>query len=157
MTARRKVSLVDLAEVVAETRSLLEIGYSMSGQWTLGQICCHMRTTIQANMDGYPKWMVIVGYPLRPILRWLALPRLLNGGAPQGIKTAGMFVPPANLDDEDEVEKLEQCVSLFLSSKKPLHAHPGFGSMDRVAFEKFHSAHAAHHLGFLVPTIQAAS
>lgn len=151
MSTRRKLLFTDLNQVIGEAESLLSSGYSMAGRWTLGQICNHMRTTIEANMDGYPKWMLILGYPIRPILHWLVMPQFLKGNSPKGIKTAGMFVPPENLDDAEEVQRLKQCVSRFLSSNQPLHAHPGFGKMSKDGFEKFHAAHSAHHLGFLIP------
>ena len=151
MSTRRKILFTDLNQVTEEAESLLASGYSMAGRWTLGQICSHMRTTIQANMDGFPKWMLVVGYPLRPILHWLVLPQFLKGNSPKGIKTAGMFVPPDHLNNAEEVQRLKQCVSQFLDASQPVHAHPGFGKMNKGEFEKFHAAHASHHLGFLTP------
>jgi hypothetical protein len=151
MSERRKLIFTNLDEALLEAKQLLKEGYAMTGKWSLGQICFHMRTTIEANMNGYPKWMTALGYPLRPFLRWLALPRLLSGKSPKGIKTAGMFVPPGHLDDAKEVELLNECVSKFLACSEPMHAHPGFGRMSKEEFVEFHAAHAAHHLSFLSP------
>ena len=114
-------------------------------------MCHHIRTTIEANMSGYPTWMTILGYPLRPFLRWLVLPRLLSGNSPSGIKTAKMFVPPDISDEATEVSALSNCVAEFLDTNSRLHAHPGFGSMTHDEFSRFHAAHGAHHLGFLIP------
>lgn len=138
-----------LDDAVAECQRLLQCGYVANGNWTLGQICRHMRVSIEANMGGYPTWMTVLGYPLRPILRTFILPRLLAGNSPKGVKTAGMFVPPSDLDDSAEVDAFAQCVAQFLDSDGKLHAHPGFGKMDREGFNHFHAAHAGHHLGFL--------
>lgn len=121
----------------------------MNGNWTLGQICHHLRGTIEANLKGYPNWMVLLGYPLRPFLRRFMLPRLLSGNSPTGVKTARMFVPPSDLDDCNEVKEFTQCVSQFLAHRGQLYAHPGFGRMSCQEFNKFHAAHAAHHLSFL--------
>ena len=148
---RRNLNFEHLDAAVNECRSLLSTGYMKTGEWSLGQICCHMRRTIEANMNGYPNWMTILGYPLRPILRRLALPKLLAGKSPKGIKTAGMFVPPADLNDAEEVEAFAKCVEQFLASNNPLHPHPGFEEMDRDGFNHFHAAHSAHHLSFLIP------
>ena len=83
---RRKLSLDYLEDVILECERLLRTKYVSNGNWTLGQICQHLRLTIEANMNGYPGWMTIPGYPLRPFLRRFMLPRLLSGNSPAGIK-----------------------------------------------------------------------
>ena len=103
-------------------------------------------------MNGYPGWMVLLGSPMRPILRRFVLPRLLEGNSVQGVRTAGMFVPPENLDDSSELERFENCVTEFKRSTSRLLGLPGFGKMPREQFKRFHAAHAAHaahHLSFL--------
>lgn len=146
---RRELLLSSLDDVVEECRDLLESGYKARGNWTLGQMCRHIRVTMEANMHGYPRWMTTLGLPLRPVLRTFVLPRLLRGNSINGVKTAGMFVPPKDLDDATELDKLEVCVHEFKDSTSTLHAHPGFGRMDKERFNSFHAAHAAHHLSFL--------
>ncbi|MCC9609385.1 DUF1569 domain-containing protein [Blastopirellula sp. JC732] len=148
---RRQLQLERLPDAIAECERLLRTGYTQSGNWTLAQICRHLRLTIESNMKGYPVWMTTLGYPLRPILRHFMLPRLLTGNSPSGIRTAGMFVPPDDLDDAVELERLKECVTRFVESTLPLHAHPGFGNMTHEEFNRFHAAHAAHHLSFLHP------
>ena len=102
-------------------------------------------------MNGYPKWMTILGFPLRPILRRFGMPKLLAGKSPKGIPTAPMFMPSDDDDDAQQVEAFSRCVDQFLSWEGTLHPHPGFGSMSPEEFDRFHAAHMAHHLGFLVP------
>ncbi len=150
-TMRRNLMFKCLNDAVQESESLLSGGYVKSGNWTLAQISCHLRLTIEGSMMGYPRWMVIIGYPLRPFLRWLLLPKLLAGKSPNGFRTAKIFVPADNLDDGQEVDKFKKCVTLFLESAKPMHPHPGFGSMSNEDFYHFHAVHAAHHLSFLKP------
>lgn len=147
----RNLKFECLNQAVIESESLLSKGYSKSGNWSLAQICYHLRVSIEKNMTGYPAWMVILGYPLRPILRRFALQKLLAGDSPAGVPTAGIFVPPDNLDDASEVDQFKACVTTFLESKQPMHAHPGFGAMSNDKFNHFHAAHAAHHLSFLQP------
>ena len=146
---RRELLLTNLDDVVSECQRLIRSDYRMHGRWTLGQICQHLRLTIDASIEGYPTWMTILGFPLRPVLRRFALPQLLAGRSPSGIRTAGMFVPPRGLDDDREVRALIECVSRFKHVENGLHAHPGFGRLNRAEFERFHAAHASHHLGFL--------
>lgn len=146
---RRDLNFDCLTEATHECERLLRSGYVKNGNWSLGQICFHMRTSIEANMQGYPRWMTVLGFPLRPFLRKFVLPQILAGRSAAGIKTAPQFVPPGDLDDASEVNAFKQCVQEFLKHKEPLHAHPGFGNMDHAAFNRFHASHAAHHLSFL--------
>jgi hypothetical protein len=90
--------------------------------------------------------------PVRPLLRWLLLPRLLRGDSPAGIKTGAIFVPPADVYDAEEVKAYSESVARFQRHQGKLHPHPGFGRFEHLAFEQFHAAHAAHHLGFLNPS-----
>ncbi len=147
---RRKLQFEKLDQVIVECEQLMNSGYSQNGNWSLGQICRHLKITIEANMDGYPWWMSI-GYPLRPILRRFLLPRLLQGDSPAGIRTASNFVPPDQLVDRDEANALFECITRFCNFQNQLHPHPGFGRLSHQDFERFHAAHAAHHLGFLSP------
>lgn len=149
---RRELKLGQLGEAISECSCLLASGYTQTGSWTLGQMCRHLRLTMEANMHGYPRWMTVVGLPLRPILRFFALPRLLAGNSIRGVRTAGMFVPSGGIDDAEEVRHFEECVREFERRTEPLHPHPGFGRMTHEEFSRFHAAHAAHHLSFLIPT-----
>jgi len=146
---RRKLHFESLNDTVAECERLLNSGYVKSGNWSLGQICQHIRLTMESNMNGYPKWMTILGFPLRPFMKRFGLPSLLAGKSPKGIPTAPMFTPPTNVNDVQEVDAFAQCVEQFLTWKTALHPHPGFGAMSHQEFEHFHAAHMAHHLGFL--------
>lgn len=79
------------------------------------------------------------------------LDKLLRGDSPAGVKTAGIFIPPDSSDDRTEFEKYKESVQRFQGHSGPLYAHPGFGRFTHAEFEQFHAAHAAHHLGFLLP------
>lgn len=146
---RRELTLDTLDAVLQECDKLLSDGYKRNGRWSLGQMCNHLRLTIESNMHGYPRWMTLLGMPLRPILKRVALPRLLKGKSINGVKTAGMFVPSEGLDDAEELRKFRECIEAFQSTDTPLHPHPGFGRMSHEQFERFHAAHSAHHLSFL--------
>ena len=148
---RRSLKFTCLHEAIDECESLLETGYTKSGNWSLAQICCHIRLTMERNMDGYPIWMTVLGFPLRPLLRRFMLPRLLAGNSPNGIRTARIFVPPNNGVDDREVDQLKRCIAEFIGTHESMYAHPGFGMMSNQEFNQFHASHAAHHLSFLHP------
>jgi hypothetical protein len=148
---RRSLIFETLDDSVDEATHLLSSGYVRGGNWSLGQACHLIRLTVDASVDGYPKWMSIA-LPIRPILRWLMLPRFLQGNSPAGIKTAGTYVPPENLDDAEEVQKLADSIRRFKAHPGRYHPHPGFGQLGREGLEHFHAMHAAHHFGFLSPS-----
>ena len=149
-TERRDLKFKVLDEVLEEVRSLHQTGYEQLGQWSLGQICRHLRLTFDCSMDGYPIWMSFFA-PIRPIIRWLMLPRLLRGDSPKGVPTAKMMVPPRGLNDEQEIALFEASVRRLENHDGVFKPHPGFGRMERDLMLQFHSVHSAHHLGFLVP------
>lgn len=145
---RRKLRLERLEDAVNECERLLRDGYQRNGKWTLGQICYHLRTTQDASVNGFPKWMSFFA-PIRPLFRALLLSRVLGGDSPSGLRTAAKFIPPTELSDRDEVDAFAMSVKQFRQHTGLLHAHPGFGRFDHDEYEKLHLAHAAHHLGFL--------
>ena len=151
---RRKLELTELSSVVEECESLMKSGYAMQGNWTLAQICRHLSMDIACSMDGYPKWTYLFA-PLRPFIRWMLLPKLLRFESPTGIRTASNFVPPEGLADETELESYKEHVKRFLDFDGKYSTHPGFGFNTREKLQQVYSAHAAHHLSFLIPETDA--
>ena len=150
MKERRKILFADLLQAKEECERLAAAGYTRVGNWSLGQICHHLRVAQDASVEGYPTWMLI-SLPLRPVLRWFMLDKLLRGDSPAGIRTAGIFVPPESSDEKVELEKFAASIERFRNHSGSLHSHPGFGRFTHEEFERFHAAHASHHLGFLLP------
>ena len=147
---RRALSLKDFDEVKAELQSVADSGYEMAGEWTLGQICRHLRLDLTCSMDGYPKWMSLFA-PVRPLMRAIFLPRVLRFESPSGMKTMSAMVPPGNLDDDTELRSYLGEIDRFHGFSGRLHTHPGFGLKRREDLERIYAAHAAHHLSFLIP------
>lgn len=144
----RDLHFTTLEEAVVDARQLLETGYVRHGNWSLGQICWHLRTVQDPSIDGYPWFFGLFAF-LRPIVRRLLLPKILSGNSPRGIRTAPIFVPAKELHDEEEVVAFEKSVERFLQHQGAFHPHPGFGRLDRDTLHRVHAAHAAHHLRFL--------
>lgn len=150
----RELRFTTLEEAVVDARKLLEFGYVQRGNWTLGQICWHLRTVQDPSIDGYPWFFSLFAF-LRPIVRRTLMPRVLRGDSPRGIRTAPIYVPANELNDHEEVEAFEKSVERFLQHQGTFHPHPGFGRLDRETLHLIHAAHAAHHLRFLQPAEKA--
>ncbi|MEO1616085.1 MAG: DUF1569 domain-containing protein [Planctomycetota bacterium] len=150
MNELRKLRFDDLNQAVKDAQSLLASGYRRHGNWSLGQICRHLILVQDLSVDGYPRWMSFFAF-LRPVMRRLLLPKLLRGDSPRGIRTASMFVPPADASDFAEVDAFAQSVVRFQEHKGDYAPHPAFGRRTRQEIEEIHASHAAHHLRFLEP------
>ena len=150
MSKLRSLSFRSLDEAVSEANSLLESGYKQHGEWSLGQICNHLCRVQDPSVDGYPWWLSLFAF-LRPVMRWIFLPKLKTGNSPRGIPTAPIFVPPGDLSDADEVSGFAESVARFKAHGESYAPHPAFGKMNPEALEEIHAAHAAHHLRFLSP------
>ncbi|MEO1529092.1 MAG: DUF1569 domain-containing protein [Planctomycetota bacterium] len=148
---RRTLRLADLESAVEEVERVLASGYERRGNWSLGQICRHLRLTQDASIDGYPRWMSLFA-PVRPLFRVLLLPRLLDGNSMAGLPTVSIYVPSEDSEDAIEVDEYKRSVKRFWEHKGTFHPHPGFGIRERDSLDRFHAAHAAHHLGFLKPS-----
>lgn len=142
--------LTDLDSAIREIEFIAVTGYEMHGNWTLAQICRHLRLTQDASIDGYPGWMSLF-MPLRPIIRGLLLKKLLKGDSKAGFPTSSDYVPEGDLEDQSEVEAYKTSVKRFRDHEGKFYPHPGFGISDRETLEQLHAAHAGHHLGFLSP------
>ncbi|WP_234824176.1 DUF1569 domain-containing protein [Bremerella cremea] len=146
----RELHFTDLPSAVREAEGLLAGGYTQMGNWTLGQICFHLRVVQDCSIDGYP-WYFVLFAPLRPIVRRTLLPRVLKGDSPRGIPTTSIYVPGNDLDDSVEVAAFAESTERLLGHTGSYHPHPGFGRLDRELCEKIYAGHAAHHLRFLRP------
>lgn len=146
----RTLSFRGLNEAMDDVRNLLDVGYFKHGNWTLGQICRHLRLVQDPSLDGYPKWMSLFAF-LRPLMRRILLPKALGPNPPRGIRTMGMYEPGDPTDDRQEVDRFIASCERFMAHSGNYHIHPAFGRLNRNDLEQVHAAHASHHLRFLEP------
>ncbi|MCM2369268.1 DUF1569 domain-containing protein [Aporhodopirellula aestuarii] len=150
MSELRELRFDHLGAAVDEARELLRSGYTRQGNWSLGQICRHLILVQDPSVDGYPKWMSLFVF-MRPVMRRLLLPKVLGNDSPRGIRTASIFVPPADVNDAAEVDAFAKSVERFHAHVGDYAPHPAFGKQSREMIERIHACHAAHHLRFLQP------
>jgi hypothetical protein len=78
MSELRNLQFNNLEAAVDDARQVSTRGYIRQGNWSLGQICRHLVLVQDPSVVGYPGWMSLFA-PLRPLMRWLLLPKLLSG------------------------------------------------------------------------------
>jgi len=150
MSNLRDLQFDDLDAALRDAEMLRDTGYHPLGNWTLGQICRHLVLVQNPSIEGYPAWMSMFAF-LRPAMRRWLLPKVMQKNSPRGIRTAPMFVPPAEVDDSAEVDAFRESIERIDAYTGEFAPHPAFGRLPREEILKLHAAHAAHHLRFLVP------
>lgn len=150
MEELRKLRFEDLRMAIEEAESLLAGGYQKRGNWSLGQVCRHLRQVQDMSVDGFPKWLSLFAF-MRPVMRRLLLPRLLRGDSPVGVRTLPMLVPANDVEDAAEVAAFRDSVERLLAFTGDFPPYPALGRLSQEDMITVHATHAAHHLRFLEP------
>jgi hypothetical protein len=148
---RRTLRFDSLDEVMPDVERLLE-GHSTVGAWSLAQICRHLATVMSRTVD------LPASTPHDPS-RWAGEEGkrqfFESGVVPEGIPTSPSLLPAEALDEREEAEGLRQAIAHYNASPGPVVPHVLFGFLTREEWDRFHCAHAAHHLSFAVPEAHA--
>ena len=146
---RRTLSFSNYGEIAEEVRRLRTQPYERLGQWSLGQCCGHLGYYVKASMDGFSEklpWFV------SKLFGRLLLQRIFNRGMKSGLPTSPKSVPPPSDLEEAEIDEFLSVLERIQTHSGPLHPSPFFGELSAEEWRRLHCAHAAHHLGFLIPS-----
>jgi hypothetical protein len=146
MPERRQLTFQTLDEVMPEVGRLLE-GYTVVGKWSLAQILHHLAITIRSTARPASDVPPATSEQTAIHKRFFALDRF-----PDGRPAPPPFDPPQGLDPLVEAPSLDRALERFASATGPFPAHPVIGPLSGEEWARFHAMHAAHHLGFAVPT-----
>ena len=126
MEGRRTLRFDRMSEIMPEVDRLLH-GYQATGNWSLGQICHHLKEPIRRSVEGFPgsaPWII------RATVGRLLKRRILGRGVmPDGVKLPKAFEPRPNLDDRAEVESLRAAIALLEQHAGPMPPHPVLGHL----------------------------
>ncbi|MEM7454229.1 MAG: DUF1569 domain-containing protein [Planctomycetota bacterium] len=135
-----------------EVRSSMEHGYELAGNWSLAQILDHLTLTMNMCMERPDfKFNIFV----RTFAQML-FPRFIRKGTPVSLRASAPppLAPREGLDLDEAtarfhavIEKLEDESTEF----QPFH--PLLGNLDRDGWLEMQRWHNAHHLSFMVPTV----
>jgi len=148
MPTRRQIQFQSYDDILADVDKLLRGGYERGGQWSLGMASEHLAITIKMAFDPAAKGMPRL---IRPVIRWVILPRILKKGMPKGMKGLQAIMPSATVTDEAGRDVLRQAIEVAKANTHAKLDHPIFGTIESPVFDRLQRVHAQHHLSFLIP------
>ncbi len=144
--ARRTLKFNSCADALAEIR-LLRRGYAKSGKWTLPQMGTHLSELMELMKDEPPADDLALTEKQAASQAHFLEPLLAGGPMPQG----GQNNPPADAGD-DQIDRLQANFAKLDACPNDHVTSDALGPMPLEKWRRLHLLHAAHHLGFLVPT-----
>jgi hypothetical protein len=147
VAGRRQLSFARLDDVMPELDRLLA-GHATVGNWTLGQICSHLASTLRVAADPPRPMPWIVRRTAGPLLMRYILRR---GSMPAGVKAPADLVPKPGLDARAEAEALRATIRLYHERVPERFEHPFFGRVAKADLTRLQCIHCAHHLSFVLP------
>lgn len=147
---RRKLRFRHPGEILEEAQRLADVGYEPLGNWSLGQVCGHLASTIDGSLDGYAERLPwIFRATAGRVMKWWILRYGMPSGVPLRGKSAEQLLPPPQTDAEGLAE-LERALTR-LDEEECRAIHPALGSLNHNQWLDLHCRHGELHLSFLEP------
>ena len=138
-----------LDEILVECHALAAQPTRQLGNWSLGQVCQHLGTSMELctsadRLFSVPFYLRIVG----PLLRRRVLARGLPRGFQLPPEGARLLPPPVSV--EAGLATLAAGIAALDKTSRRV-PHPVFGAMTVEQWHQFHLRHAEMHLSFIAP------
>ncbi len=119
------------------------------GNWTLGQILCHIGDSMDFFLSQREGAFTIPSF-LQDTIGKLLLQKFhffgsMDKGLPNPIKKG----EPKNGDPEEELNRILILTKLFKESRGPFNSHPVFGELTKDEITRLHLLHCSHHFSFI--------
>jgi hypothetical protein len=151
---RRTPRFHNYDELLADAQALLANGYERQGNWSLGQACRHVASTMEKSLDGFPdraSWLFEFA------ARTFVLPNILKHRQfNRRFPAPTYLLPPDGEDDRAGIEAMRSAAARLKAHPGELQRHPVFGKLTRSQWQELHLWHSEHHLSYLVPKKVAA-
>ena len=152
--AAHRAALDDFAERVVRLEPGAWDRRPAEGKWTPSEIAEHLRLALDAvsrELSGSSRMRPMVPAPVRALLRWRLLPRVLRGGRLPKARAPREARPAApDLDAANALRRLAEELARFESACRECGGsrrvfHPYFGRLTLVKTSRLFAAHARHH------------
>ena len=155
MVQRRDLRFDNWEQVTTDLRTLLQSGYTATGNWNLEQMAKHLNDWVRFPVVGFPKQPLpvrVIAACVRNTIGPGMLGKILRSSSmPAGNPTLRATIYDSTSSDAVAVAELEKSIQQFQSHEGTIHPSPLFGPMDKSKAERLQLIHMAHHLSFLVP------
>ena len=145
--AKRAIRFQTFDDVVADVEALRSGGYERLGNWTLEQMCFHMRSPI-------PQPLKAVSTDSEPVVQQAVIDRF-QYYVDHGHPAPGFTAPPGS---EPPAQPDAHVIDDFIARLRSADAFDGAyvdlgprGPIPAGLYKPFLLAHCGHHLGFLLP------
>jgi hypothetical protein len=140
------IRLTSLSDLRSHLTRLGEASVTTAGAWTAGQIYYHLAAAFEVTCEP-PAARV----PWR--MRLSKLPQrfyVLNFGFPRGVpipaELRDQLNPPADVDEDEQLQRLQRAVAAFDAKTADFPAHPVLGPFSRRQWRRLHLRHCELHL-----------
>jgi hypothetical protein len=149
MAERRKLTFSNVDAVIADLQRLRH-GYEPAGAWNLPQVAHHLVYPIDySKPNAQPRELTAEQKQAQGFMEMV----VDNGWPQQRIEANKSMLPPEKPDPGVVDHLIEALRGLKKLQGTTIDAYI-FGPVSAERLTKFFLAHAAHHLSFLVPTLQ---
>jgi hypothetical protein len=149
VSGRRQLHFHSYQDMLDDVHALAAAPCRQLGNWSLGQICCHLAQTMHMSIDGaqgrFPWYLRLVG----PLLKKRFLSRPMQPGFVVPPTIAPQLLP-GDHDTAAGVAEFEKAIARLdrTAERKP---HGVFGPMSREEWDQLHMRHGEMHLSFIMP------
>lgn len=147
---RRPLRFDSYGDLLLDAELLVLGDVVLLGNWTLGQILCHLALSMHASIDGLA---VDVPWWRQMLMRARYRRQLLSGPMPAGLNLpaeAAELLQSGPASAEEGLAALREAIER-LSFETERARHPLLGEMNLDEWDSFHLRHAELHLSFALP------
>ncbi|MDG2224134.1 MAG: DUF1569 domain-containing protein [Rubripirellula sp.] len=150
-SSKRQLDFRTADQVIAEIEHLRTVGYTKIKNWNLSQCCEHLQKTMNGGMNGFGFRMpwIVRATAAKWIFGWMLRNRKMVS-APTINK-----LKPLPLADQENDQQIDDCIHTIRTAEsfaRPIEDYPFLDNLSVDVWQQLMWLHAAHHLGFLIPS-----
>jgi hypothetical protein len=149
VTGRRVVRYESFDEIVEDAERLASVPTQTLGNWSVGQIYCHLAKAADVLIDGAPTSAPV---PIQWVLRTFLKKKLLSQSLSPGFmlpKRAAALIP-GEISTEQGLQLLRVATARIKADPNRAPTHPAFGQCTAEDWYKWHLRHCEMHMSFIV-------
>ncbi len=143
------MNLQTMEELESFLVSLKGRNYTTTGNWTLGQILCHIGDSMDFFLSQKEGAFTIPSFLQNTIGKLLLQKFYLFGTMDRGLPNPIKKGEPKNGDPQEELNRILTLTQLFKESRGPFNSHPVFGELTKDEIIRLHLLHCSHHFSFI--------